>query len=260
MEYACIEVTNESGVQTIQLNRPEVLNSFNQIMGKELQQVLKESACNANIRCIVLTGAGRAFSAGQDLAEAIAPNGPEIADIVREIYNPIIQAIRTIDKPIIAMVNGVAAGAGANIALACDLIMASKEASFIQSFSKIGLIPDSGGTFFLPRLLGLHRANALTMLAEKISAEQAMQWGLVYGVYPQEQLQKETMILASRIAAMPTYGIALTKQAFNSAWDNSLTQQLETEAKFQSLAAASEDHREGVNAFLEKRSPKFKGK
>lgn len=242
------------------LNRPEALNSFVMPMAKELQQALDLAAENDEVRAILLTGEGRGFCAGQDLKEAIAEDGPPIKKIVNETYNPIISKIREIEKPVICAVNGVAAGAGANIAFACDITLAARSATFIQAFSKIGLIPDSGGTFFLPRLIGLQRATALMMLAEKLTAEQALQWGLVFKVCEDDKIQDEAMSLAKQLAAMPTVGLGLTKRALNAGFSNSLNEQLEVEAELQEKAAQSYDHQEGVRAFLEKRVPNFTGK
>lgn len=242
------------------LNRPDSLNSFIMPMAKELQQALDMAAENDKIRAILLTGEGRGFCAGQDLKEAIAQDGPPIKKIVNETYNPIIIKIREIEKPVVCAVNGVAAGAGANIAFACDITLAATSATFIQSFSKIGLIPDSAGTFFLPRLIGLQRATAMMMLAEKLTADQALQWGLVYKVCEDEKLMEEALTLAKHLATMPTIGLGLTKRALNAGFSNSLSEQLEVEAELQEKAAQSQDHKEGVLAFLEKRAPQYTGK
>jgi 2-(1,2-epoxy-1,2-dihydrophenyl)acetyl-CoA isomerase len=251
-----------TAVATITLNRPDVLNSFNRAMSIELQDALTEAAHNQKVRAILLTGAGRGFCAGQDLAEvAPGPDGslPELGAIVRESYNPIIKLIRETEKPVVCAVNGVAAGAGANLALCCDIIVAGDNASFVQSFSKVGLIPDSGGTFFLPRLVGLARATALTMLAEKIGAVQAFELGLVYKVFPTDQLVAEALNIAQHLAAQPTIGLGLTKRAFNASFNNSLTSQLDLEEELQAAAGKTNDYREGVKSFLEKRSPNFSG-
>ena len=202
---------------------------------------------------------GKAFCAGQDLSEAIDPNGPGIKKIVGEHYNPIILKIRSIEKPIIAVINGVAAGAGANIALACDIIYASKSASFIQAFSKIGLIPDSGGTYTLPRLVGFNLASALMISGDKLSADDAKNLGIVYKVFDEENLMELSIASAIKIAAMPTKAIGLTKRLLNKTYTNSLEQQLLLEKNLQIEAANTSDYKEGVNAFLEKRSPYFKG-
>ncbi len=248
-------------VATLTLNRPEVLNSFNRDMARRLQDLLDRMAGAREVRCVRITGAGRAFCAGQDLAEAASAEGPaaDVARIVREQYNPLIRRLRSMEKPVVCAVNGAAAGAGANLALACDLVIASEEASFIQAFSKIGLVPDSGGTWVLPRLVGLARATALTFLGETLSARQALQYGLIYAVCPGERLAEESFELAHKLAAMPTQALALTKQALNQSLDNDLETQLKLEEELQARAAASADFREGVEAFLAKRKPKFRG-
>jgi 2-(1,2-epoxy-1,2-dihydrophenyl)acetyl-CoA isomerase len=250
----------ENGVCTLTLNRPEVFNSFNKEMAMALQRALDAAEKNETVRAIVITGTGKAFCAGQDLAEAMDPNGPELQSIVKDHYNPIIMRIRSIEKPIIAAVNGVAAGAGANIALACDLTIAKNSASFIQAFSKIGLIPDSGGTFFLPRLIGAQKALALMMTGEKISAQQADAMNMIYKAVEDESFEAEVQKMASTLAAMPTKGLGLTKKAVNESFSNNLEDQLAVEEKLQTEAGQTYDFNEGVNAFLEKRAPVFKGK
>ena len=247
-------------VGKITLNRPEKYNSFVREMALALQEELEECANDDSIRCILITGAGKAFCAGQDLKEATDPNGPEIEKIVREHYNPIIQKIREIEKPVIAAVNGVAAGAGANLALACDIVVASKSANFIQAFSKIGLIPDSGGTYFLPRLIGLPKAAALMITGESVSAEKAEKMGMIYVVYEDSEFESKSLVLAKSISQMPTKGLGYTKRLLNNSLHNSLDEQLDLEAEIQAHSAKSEDHQEGIQAFLEKRSPKFSGK
>ena len=259
METTCIKFEVVDGVATISLNRPDVLNSFNFQMAKELQDALDLCAANAEIRCVVLTGEGRAFCAGQDLAEAIAEDAPSIAQIVETQYNPIIRRLREIEKPVIGCVNGVAAGAGANIAFACDITFAAESASFIQSFSSIGLIPDSGGTFFLPRLIGMQRATALTFLANKVKATEAKAMGMIYETAPDEQLREVVASFAKDMATRPTKGLGLTKRALNLSLFNNLEDQLEVEKELQSQAGQTYDNREGINAFLEKRKPIFKG-
>jgi 2-(1,2-epoxy-1,2-dihydrophenyl)acetyl-CoA isomerase len=246
-------------VSVITLNRPDKFNSFNREMALALHTALDEAEKDPNTRCIVLTGNGKAFCAGQDLSEAIDPNGPGIQRIVEEHYNPIITRITAIEKPVIASVNGVAAGAGANIALACDIVIAADSASFIQAFSKIGLIPDSGGTFFLPRLVGRQQALALMITGDKVNAADAKQMGLVYKTVADADLFKETLAFASTIANMPTKGIGLTKRLVNESFANTLSQQLQAEGHAQVKAANTYDYKEGVNAFLEKRKPAFKG-
>lgn len=250
----------ENGVCTLKLNRPEVFNSFNREMAMALQQALDDCASDDSVRAIVLIGEGKAFCAGQDLAEATDPNGPELKTIVRDHYNPIIERIRNIEKPVIAAVNGVAAGAGANIALACDLTVAKHSASFIQAFSKIGLIPDSGGTFFLPRIVGVQKALALMMTGDKVSAEQADAMNMIYKAVPDETFEEEVKKLSETLAAMPTKGLGLTKKAVNQSFANDLTTQLAVEEQLQTEAGQTHDFSEGVNAFLEKRKPVFTGK
>ena len=247
-------------VATITLDRPDKFNSFIRPMALAMQEALDNAAQDASVRCLVIAGSGKAFSAGQDLAEATDPNGPDLNKILTEHYNPIITRIRNISKPVIAAVNGVAAGAGANIALACDIVLVTESASFIQAFSKIGLIPDSGGTFMLPRLIGFQRASALMMTGEKVSARDACMMGMVYKVYPDEVFMDEVLKMAGTIAQMPTYGLALTKKALNQSLTNNLEQQLALEDELQTLAGNSEDYKEGTSAFLEKRKPIFEGK
>jgi 2-(1,2-epoxy-1,2-dihydrophenyl)acetyl-CoA isomerase len=261
MNLKFIKVEHEESVLIIKLNRPDVLNSFNKGMAKEFLSALIDVKNNPNIRAILITGAGKGFCAGQDLAEAVPKDGPlaDIGKLVREGYNPIIKLIREIEKPIVCAVNGVAAGAGANIALACDIVVASDKASFIQAFSKIGLVPDSGGTFFLPRLVGLPRAAALMMLGEKISAEDALVMGMIYKVFPQEEFYNESKKLVKYLSNMPTTGLGLTKRALNKSFENNLTQQLQLEEELQITATKTFDYQEGVKAFLEKRKPNFKG-
>lgn len=249
----------QDNVATIKLNRPEVFNSFNKEMAKSLQARLDECAANDDVRAIYIIGEGKAFCAGQDLQEVTDPNGPELTSIVKEHYNPIIARIRAIEKPIIAAVNGVAAGAGANIALACDICVATASSSFIQAFSKIGLIPDSGGTFFLPRLIGFQKASALMMLGDKVGAEEAEKLGMIYKSFSDESFAEESYKIAAKMAKMPTKGLGLTKRALNLSMISDLTTQLETEEELQTQAGETYDYNEGVAAFLEKRRPVFKG-
>ena len=255
-----IQFEKIGAVGKIILNRPDKYNAIVRTMALELQKKLDECSNDQTIRCLLITGSGKAFCAGQDLKEAIDPTGPEIGEIVREHYNPIIRKIRGINKPVIAAVNGVAAGAGANIALACDIVVAAKSASFVQAFSKIGLIPDSGGTYFLPRLIGLPQATALMMTGETISAEKAVTLGMIYAVYKDSEFTTSYMKLADTIAAMPTKGLGYTKQLLSQTYNNSLDEQLNLEVATQALSATSEDHKEGIQAFLAKRIPKFTGK
>ncbi len=253
-------ITIENGVAYITLNRPEKYNSFNTEMSKALQATLDECEANTDVRCIYITGAGKGFCSGQDLGEFPDPTAIPFEQIVEENYNPVILRLRNIEKPIIAAVNGVAAGAGANIALACDVVIAAKSASFIQAFSKIGLVPDSGGTFFLPRLVGMQRAGALMMLADKLTADEASAMGMIYKAIADEDFVSESKLIASTLAQMPTIGLGLTKRALNQSAINSLQQQLELEKSLQAKAGQTEDFKEGVNSFLEKRKPVFKGK
>lgn len=229
-------------------------------MALDLQRTLDECATNDEVRAIVLTGEGRAFCAGQDLAEVTDPNGPAMDSIVREHYNPIIERIRTIEKPVIAAVNGVAAGAGANIALACDVTIAGESASFIQAFSKIGLIPDSGGTFFLPRIVGMQKALALMFTGDKVSAKDAEAMNMIYKAVSDDTFQDEVTEFAEKLAKMPTRGLGLTKKAVNASWNNTLTEQLKLEELLQTEAGHTADFAEGVNAFMEKRAASFRGK
>ena len=261
MDYKLIKYSIEQKVALIKFNRPEVLNSFNKQMAKEFQSALRDARDNKEVRSILITGEGKAFSAGQDLAEAVPKDKPlaDVGEIVRESYNPIILLIREIEKPIVCAVNGTAAGAGANIALACDIVVASEKASFIQSFAKIGLIPDSSGTFFLPRIVGLQRASAMMMLAEKISAEEALKYGMIYKIYSEEKLLEEAQKLARHLSSQPTKGFGLTKRALNKSFFNDLNSQLNLEEELQIEASRSYDYQEGVKAFLEKRNPDFQG-
>lgn len=255
-----IQYSKTENIATIKLNRPDKFNAFVRDMALEMQACLFDAAGDEGIRCIVITGNGKAFSAGQDLGEATDPNGPTLNKIISEHYNPIVKSIREIPKPILAAVNGVAAGAGANIALACDIVVASETASFIQAFSKIGLIPDSGGTYTLPRLVGWQRASALMMLGDKVLAADAERMGMIYRAIPDEDFSREVQELAIRLAAMPTYGLALTKEALNKSLYNDFNAQLEVEDALQTLAGNSYDYKEGTSAFLEKRTPNFIGK
>jgi len=251
--------TSEKGITQIHLNRPDKFNSFNREMAMQLQEALDIAGEDKSVRAVFITGTGKAFCAGQDLSEAIDPQGPGIRRIVDEHYNPIIKKIRNLEKPVVCAVNGVAAGAGANIALACDIVIAGKSASFIQAFSKIGLVPDSGGTFFLPRLIGLQRASALMMLGDKVNADDALAMGMIYKVCEDSKLQEEAFFIATTLSAMPTRGIALTKMLLNRSLNNSLDEQLKEEEALQAEAGETYDYKEGVQAFLDKRKPVFRG-
>lgn len=248
----------KGGVAHLTLNRPDKLNSFNREMALLLQQYLDECS-GRSVRCVVITGSGKGFSAGQDLSELTGPEPPTMTQILSEHYNPIIRKIRNLAKPVVAAVNGVAAGAGANIALCCDIVVAAENASFIQAFSKIGLIPDSGGTYFLPRLIGWQKASALMMLGDKIGAAEAERIGMIYKCIPTDQFASAVDSLSQQLSLMPTRGLALTKHALNASAQNDLETQLDLEDRFQQEAALSYDYREGVAAFLEKRNPEFKG-
>ncbi|HAI56888.1 MAG TPA: 2-(1,2-epoxy-1,2-dihydrophenyl)acetyl-CoA isomerase [Saprospirales bacterium] len=250
----------DNGVLYITLNRPDKYNSGTQEMAFAFHKALDKARDNDDVRAVYITGAGKAFCAGQDLEEIVDPNGPELPSIVKDHYNPTVERIRNLNKPVVAAVNGVAAGAGANIALACDVVVASEGASFIQAFSKIGLIPDSGGTFTLPRLIGLQRASALMMLGDKVSAADALQMGMLYKVFPIDTFVKESRKIVQKLAKMPTKALGMTKILLNESIKNSLKQQLELEGRYQELASHTEDYKEGVDAFLEKRKPTFKGK
>ena len=248
----------KDSIAFITFNRPEKYNAFNREMALLMHEKLDE-CIGDEVRCVYVTGAGKAFSAGQDLDEVVDPAGPKIEHIVDEHYNPIVTRIRELQKPVVAAVNGVAAGAGANIALACDVVVAAKSSSFIQAFSKIGLIPDSGGTFFLPRLVGWQKASALMMLSEKVTADEAERIGMIYKVFSDENFADESRKMAMTLAAMPTKGLAYTKQLLDNSFDNNYEDQLHDEEIYQQRAAATQDYKEGVEAFLQKRKPVFRG-
>lgn len=260
MESKTVLLSIEQGVARLTLNRPDKYNSFNRAMALELQQLLDDCAVNDEVRCILITGSGKGFCAGQDLAEASDVATIDFGKMVEEHYNALIRRIRAVEKPVVAGVNGVAAGAGANIALACDIVIAAHSASFIQAFSKISLIPDSAGTWFLPRLVGLQRAAALMMTAEKVNGPEAAAMGMVYKSFPDEVFEAEVRTLTENLAQMPTKALGLTKRALNSTFSNTLEAQLQLEKELQVQAGQTHDFAEGVTAFLEKRKPIFTGK
>lgn len=251
------------GVLTLTLNRPDKLNSFNEEMHLALRKQLEHAHNDASVRAVLLTGAGRAFCAGQDLGDRDPRKGgsaPDLGYTLETFYNPTLRLIRDLKKPVICAVNGVAAGAGANIAFACDIVLAAKSAKFIQAFSKIGLIPDAGGSWNLTRILGEPRAKALAMTAEPLMAEKAAEWGLIWKTIDDEALQDEAGKLGKSLAAGPTFGLGLTKELIQAASTNSLDQQLDLERDYQRQAGKSADYAEGVTAFLEKRRPEFQGR
>jgi 2-(1,2-epoxy-1,2-dihydrophenyl)acetyl-CoA isomerase len=263
MSYQTIIFEASQGIARLTLNRPERLNSFNTLMLSEVQDALTTLRQDGSARVLVLTGAGRGFCAGQDLGDrVVAPGGapPDLGRSIESGYKPLILALRRLPLPVIAAVNGVAAGAGANIALACDLVIAARSANFIQAFSKIGLVPDSGGTWFLPRLVGHARAMGLALLGDKLPAEQAVQWGLIWRCVDDGQLADEVEAIARHLAAAPTRGLARTKQALLESWAHTLEQQLDVERDYQQELGHSADYAEGVAAFMEKRSPRFTGR
>jgi len=249
----------KNNIAFVTFNRPEKFNAFNREMALAFQKVLDDCENDSSIRCVYLSGAGKAFCAGQDLSEITDPDGPGMERILKEHYNPIVTKIRNLNKPVIAAVNGVAAGAGANIALCCDVVIATQSAFFIQAFSKIGLIPDNAGTYFLPRLIGIQKASAFMMLGDKISAIEAERTGMIYKFFADKNFKKESEKIAFTLAEMPTKGLAYTKQALNRSIENTLEQQLQVEDELQQEAALSKDFKEGVAAFLDKRKPNFTG-
>tara|TARA_B110000046_G_scaffold66232_1_gene74107 strand:+ start:16189 stop:16989 length:801 start_codon:yes stop_codon:yes gene_type:complete len=257
-ETLIINIT--SGVQQITLNRPNSYNSFNKEMALSLQKAIEQGSKDESVRSILITGKGKAFSSGQDLQEAIDPLGPGLDKILSEHFNPLVRQIRETPKPIIFAVNGIAAGAGANLALAGDIVVASEQASFIQAFSKIGLIPDSGGTYILPRLVGFAKASAWMMMGDKIDSQEALSSGLIYKVFPEGKLLQEAMSIAEHLANQPTAAFAGIKMALNKSILSGLDEQLEFERELQNKMGKTQDFNEGVAAFLEKRKPKFKGK
>lgn len=263
MSYETILLDKTDGVATLTLNRPDKLNSFTVQMHAELADALKAVKRDDNVRCLLLTGAGRGFCAGQDLSDrAVAPGSeaPDLGESLENRYNPLLRAIKSLEMPVLCAVNGVAAGAGANIAFACDIVIAARSASFIQAFCKIGLVPDSGGTWSLPRLVGPARAAALMMLGDKVPAEQAEQWGMIWKCVDDAELMPEASALADRLAAMPTRGLALIKRALAASSTNTFDAQLDLERDLQRLAGRTADYQEGVRAFMEKRQPVFQGR
>lgn len=261
MDFEHILIRQHNRVGYLTLNRPEVLNSFNEQMHREIAAVLDLWAVAKDVKVIVISGAGKGFCAGQDLRSrshaVIAAPDYDAGTALEKFYNPLVLKITDMAKPVIAAVNGVAAGAGANLALACDLVVAKQSASFIQSFCKVGLIPDAGGTWNLPHLIGLARAKGLTMLGDKLSAQKALNWGLIWEVYEDELFEASVTALAEQLAEQPSSSIALIKQALNRATDNTLAEQLQLEREFQCIAGQSENYKEGVAAFMQKRKPDF---
>lgn len=261
-----IQYEQLGAVARITLNRPEVYHSLNLEMVQELQVALDRAGSDPSVRAVLLTASGKAFCAGQDLGEFLVDGQlqtkdlPDFSRIVEERYMPLILTICEMEKPVVAAVNGVAAGAGANLALACDLVVAAESARFVQAFSQIGLVPDSGGTYFLPRLIGTQRAAALMLLGEKVSASEAEKMGMIYRTYPDEEFEESSLELAERLAALPTQALAYTKKLLSLSAESTLKNQLKHEGEYQRLAGNTEDFSEGVRAFLEKRKPSFKGR
>lgn len=262
MQFENIQFEVNNGVAVLTFNRPETLNSFTVAMHEEVKQAMKVARTDAAVRCLVITGAGRGFCAGQDLNDRAVKadtEKPDLGESVEKYYNPFIRNIMTLEKPVICAVNGVAAGAGASIALACDIVIAARSASFVQVFCKIGLVPDSGGTFNLPRAVGLPRAKGLALLGDKLSAEKAEQWGMIWQVVDNEQLMPEALKMAEHLATQPTKGLATIKRLLNDSFSTPMHQQLEQEKYAMRMLGQSHDYQEGVTAFIEKRTPAFKG-
>ena len=260
--YKHIQFSVDDGLATLTLNRPDRLNSFNAEMHLEVKQAFEVIKQNTDLRCLLITANGRGFCAGQDLSDravSVGDQAPDLSISIEKNYNPLVRNITGLAMPVVCAVNGVAAGAGANIALACDLVLAAKSASFIQSFNKLGLVPDSGGTWMLPKLVGHARAMRLCLLGEKVSADLALEMGMIAQVHEDEELLTEATELARQLAKAPTYGLGLIKQAIQASANNSFEQQLELECKFQGMAGRSDDYREGVDAFINKRAPKYSG-
>ena len=262
MTFESIKYQVNKGVGVLTLNRPETLNSFTAQMHEEVRQAMKDVRTNKAVRCLVITGEGRGFCAGQDLNDRSVKATDELPDLgesVEKNYNPLIRSIMTMDKPVLCAVNGVAAGAGASIALACDIVLAARSAKFVQVFCKIGLVPDSGGTFNLPRTVGLARAKGLALLGDKLSAEKADSWGMIWQCVDDDKLMDETLALAEHLATQPTKGLAMIKKLLNESLSNPLHHQLELEKEAMRSLGLTSDYREGVSAFMEKRLPNFTG-
>ncbi|MDR6795947.1 2-(1,2-epoxy-1,2-dihydrophenyl)acetyl-CoA isomerase PaaG [Acinetobacter calcoaceticus] len=263
MDYQNILAEEKNGVGYLTFNRPKALNSFNVDMHREVAEVLNLWTKNPDVRCVVISGEGRGFCAGQDLGDRVVdPNAeaPDLGYSIETYYNPLIKTIVNMPKPVICAVNGVAAGAGANIALACDLVIAAKSANFVQAFCRLGLVPDSAGTWFLPRAVGHARAMGLTLLGDKLPAETAKEWGMIWDVVEDAELKTKVTELAERLAKQPTFGLSLIKKAIHQSSNNTFDEQVLLERDFQRIAGRSEDYREGVQAFMNKREPNFKGR
>ncbi len=259
MKYHNILFKTVNQIAEIKLNRPDVLNSFNFQMADEVLHALEKCNNDQNIRAIILSGNGRAFCAGQDLEEATQNNGPAINEIIDHTYNPLVKKIKSIKKPLVCFVNGVAAGAGANLAICCDITFAAKSAKFIQSFINIGLVPDTGGTYYLPRIIGRQKTLGLMFSGEKISSEDAEKIGMIYKSVEDENGYEVAFNFAKKLSLMPTKSIGMIKTLINKSTDNNLADQLDLEKELQTIAASSKDYKEGVNAFLEKRKPNYIG-
>ena len=263
MDYQNIIAEEKNGVGYLTFNRPKALNSFNVDMHREVAEVLNQWTKNPDVRCVVISGEGRGFCAGQDLGDRVVdPNAeaPDLGYSIETYYNPLIKTIVNMPKPVICAVNGVAAGAGANIALACDLVIAAKSANFVQAFCRLGLVPDSAGTWFLPRAVGHARAMGLALLGDKLPAETAKEWGMIWDVVEDAELKTKVTELAERLAKQPTFGLSLIKKAIHQSSNNTFDEQMVLERDLQRIAGRSEDYREGVQAFMNKREPNFKGR